>query len=370
AGRAQLHDALKYGMIAKSAYLDKEDEKLFSISCEGTLSRYQLLMMSFDLAAGHHSHIRVAPGHALLWACAHSVLQVRAKLQAFRGGEVGNAPFKIVKHTGTLWKTPLTGRHVATDTEAHIGDMEGVPAGRHPKNVKVHRGFLTSFNDVVHPTESGSYDAMSDVRDELMGKGVLPARVGNREFAEAFASTVDRCYRVTHKNDVVPAVPASPLWVHVSQGVLLLEPARNTYGHAVPKAMPPGTRYRAVLGDRPRPGAYASELSTGSWELPLQQAELSLYSILQRQRTCLTWYKCNISIEAEAQNIAKSMVIAAPRIDALLLVDKTEGVVWRGFPVVVFQQCVNLKPSKTTSELYLIQGSPQHTCVHIKTTAT
>ncbi|KAF6248849.1 Alpha/Beta hydrolase protein [Scenedesmus sp. NREL 46B-D3] len=288
-GRAQLHDALKYGMIASAAYLDKEDE-------------------------------------------------VRAKLQAFRGGELGNAPFKIVKHTGTLWKTPLTGRHVATDTEvlclrlpsasgredemvvafrgtetggdgagsdiltdifalqAHIGDMEGVPAGRHPKNVKVHRGFLTSFNDVVHPTESGSYDAMSDVRDELMGKGVLPARVvvtghslgaalatlgafwlksimpsvtvecwafasprvGNREFAEAFASTVDSCYRVTHKNDVVPAVPASPFWVHVSQGVLLLEPARNTYGHAVPKAMPPGTRYRAVLGDRPRPGAYAS----------------------------------------------------------------------------------------------------------------
>jgi hypothetical protein len=31
------------------------------------------------------------------------------------------------------------------------------------------------------------------------------------EFAEAFSSTVDKCYRLTHKNDIVPAVPASPL---------------------------------------------------------------------------------------------------------------------------------------------------------------
>jgi hypothetical protein len=31
------------------------------------------------------------------------------------------------------------------------------------------------------------------------------------EFADVFGSTVDKCYRLTHKNDIVPAVPASPL---------------------------------------------------------------------------------------------------------------------------------------------------------------
>jgi hypothetical protein len=40
----------------------------------------------------------------------------------------------------------------------------------------VHRGFLASFNDVVQPTASGRYDALREARDELMGKGVLPAR--------------------------------------------------------------------------------------------------------------------------------------------------------------------------------------------------
>jgi hypothetical protein len=47
-------------------------------------------------------------------------------------------------------------------------------------------------------------------------------------------------------------------WVHVDQPVLLLEPARNTYGHDIPKDMQPGSRYRAILADRPRLGAYAS----------------------------------------------------------------------------------------------------------------
>ncbi|WIA37880.1 hypothetical protein OEZ86_014727 [Tetradesmus obliquus] len=298
-GLPQLQQALLYGTLASAAYSDREDH-------------------------------------------------VRAKLEAFGNGELAGAPFRIVKQTGTLWKTPLTGRSVSTDTEVlcvrlpaagglssdtmlsdtlgdtmvvafrgtetegegaaadiltdiyalqtHIGDMEGVPPEKHSEEVQVHRGFLASFNDVVQPTASGKYDALREARDALMGEGVLPARVvvtghslgaalatlgafwlktimpsvtvecwafasprvGNKEFAEVFASTVDSCFRFTHKNDVVPAVPASPFWVHVRQPVLLLEPGRNTYGHQLPTAMPAGSRYRAILGDRPRPGAYAS----------------------------------------------------------------------------------------------------------------
>jgi hypothetical protein len=36
----------------------------------------------------------------LLLTAVDTALQVRAKLQGFRGGEIGNAPFKIVKQTG------------------------------------------------------------------------------------------------------------------------------------------------------------------------------------------------------------------------------------------------------------------------------
>jgi hypothetical protein len=79
--------------------------------------------------------------------------------------------------------------------------------------------------------------------------------------------------------------------VHVNQPVLLLEPARNTYGHAIPKDMPPGSRYRAILGDRPRPGAYASvsshQLRAGAAAtarmLRLQATVLSLTQTLFHQ---------------------------------------------------------------------------------------
>jgi hypothetical protein len=56
----------------------------------------------------------------------------------------------------------------------------------------------------------------------------------------------------------LPASAPCCSWVHVKQPVLLLEPELNTYGHNIPKTMPPGRRYRAILGDRPRPGPYAS----------------------------------------------------------------------------------------------------------------
>lgn len=34
-------------------------------------------------------------------------------------------------------------------------------------------------------------------------------RVGNGEWSKVFEQTVDKCYRFIHKNDMVPAVPAS-----------------------------------------------------------------------------------------------------------------------------------------------------------------
>jgi hypothetical protein len=41
------------------------------------------------------------------------LLQVRAKLQAFRGGELANAPFRIVKQTGA---PPAAGAATAAAT--------------------------------------------------------------------------------------------------------------------------------------------------------------------------------------------------------------------------------------------------------------
>lgn len=51
----------------------------------------------------------------------------------------------------------------------------------HATCLQVHRGFLTSFNDVVQQTNDGGYDSMTAVRDELFGKGVLPDRCGRNE---------------------------------------------------------------------------------------------------------------------------------------------------------------------------------------------
>jgi hypothetical protein len=52
----------------------------------------------------------------------------------------------------------------------------------------------------------------TDVGDWLASNcAVLLLSAAAAEFAEAFSSTVDKCHRLTHRNDIVPAVPASPL---------------------------------------------------------------------------------------------------------------------------------------------------------------
>eukprot|EP00775_Hariotina_reticulata_P007330 gene7330-7542_t len=190
---------------------------------------------------------------------------------AFRGTEAGEGTSDIFTDLFAL--------------QSHVGQMKGVPKDRFDPAVKVHRGFLTSFNDVVQQTNDGGFDAMAAVREELFGKGVLPdrvvvevqcyafasPRVGNQGFVDAFKACVNKCVRFTHKNDVVPAVPASSAWSHVASSVLLLEPAINTYGHS----LAPSTgksKYRAVKADRPRTGVYAS-VSNHSMDLYLKAIE-------------------------------------------------------------------------------------------------
>eukprot|EP00775_Hariotina_reticulata_P007335 gene7335-7547_t len=307
--RQELQSALVYGTIASCAYTDKEEE-------------------------------------------------VRKRFDAFKTGELRGVPFKLFKATGTLWSTPLGTIKAKTDTEvlcvrmpddekgrtemvvafrgtetdrgagvmadvftdlfalqSHISKMKGVPKDRYDQSVEVHRGFLTSFNDVVQQTNDGGYDSMTAVRDELFGKGVLPdrvvvcghslgaalgtlgafwlktimptvevecyafasPRVGNKGFVAAFKASISKCLRFTHKEDVVPAVPASSAWSHVASPVMLLEPAADTYGISLAPSTS-ASKYRAVKADRPRLGVYAS-VSDHSMDLYLQAIEDVLTSM-------------------------------------------------------------------------------------------
>eukprot|EP00878_Enallax_costatus_P000150 GHUV01000195.1.p1 GENE.GHUV01000195.1~~GHUV01000195.1.p1 ORF type:complete len:394 (+),score=84.08 GHUV01000195.1:376-1557(+) len=279
--------------------------------------------------------------------------KIKEGLAKHLGGKYKDAPFKRKKHTGTLWQVPGLNFTAATDTEvlalriphddgekpdmmviafrgtetsgqgslpdiltdllalrSHIGDMEGVPATKYPKNVEVHRGFLKSFNDVIQQTEDGGNDALTDVRDELMGKGVYPEtvvicghslgaalatmgafwlktispktdvycyayaspRVGNKEWADAFNKTVDKGVRFIHKNDVVPAVPASQLWTHVDKECFLVEPKKGTYGLKV-SDLAPGAKYKALWAKRPRFG-FGQFTSTGDHSMDLYIAAI------------------------------------------------------------------------------------------------
>eukprot|EP00775_Hariotina_reticulata_P004336 gene4336-4589_t len=182
---------------------------------------------------------------------------------------------------------------------APLSSMLGMTDQGYPEEVKVHKGFLTAFNDVLgkDPDERKLLDVAEEMMDgekpsrlggalatlgafwvaeagfpgvgtplymvELECYAFASPRVGNMSFAMLFNEVVPNCFRFTHKSDVVPAVPPIGWYKHVGRPVMLIEPADNDYGllGCCEEGEDPTAEYEegeflALLQDRPLLGAY------------------------------------------------------------------------------------------------------------------